>query len=101
MNNTNNNNDNHVVVDPVTGKEMDPIKAYAEVDGLFFESLQSQQLYYNSLANGYEIEYINGKPNLVKNNQGEIIWQLHCEKGNYVKKMAKLLNSKKNYIHHF
>eukprot|EP00924_Labyrinthula_sp_SR-Ha-C_P004667 snap_masked-scaffold_1-processed-gene-7.9-mRNA-1 protein AED:1.00 eAED:1.00 QI:0/0/0/0/1/1/5/0/721 len=57
------------------GKEIMPGEEYASRDGVFFRSLQTQQMYYNLVESGFEVKFQNGKPKLEKA-VGEVVWRL-------------------------
>ena len=65
--------------DPITGNEVDRSKAYAEVDGLVFESLQTQTMYYQLLEKGFEVSWKDGKPSL-QSTAPKVIWELRDKK---------------------
>jgi len=53
-----------IVYDPVDGKKMTKGTAYAESDGLFFGSLETQQMYFRALESGFEVVDVGGKPTM-------------------------------------
>ena len=65
--------------DPITGKAIEKGRAYAEVDGLAFESLQTQTMYYELLEKGFEVAWEGGKPKL-RSTEPKVIWELRDPK---------------------
>ncbi|GBG27730.1 FERM and PDZ domain-containing protein 2 [Hondaea fermentalgiana] len=62
-----------VVYDPVDQKPMKPSEAYATSDGLYFASLETQQMYYHLIQSGFEVVVEGGKP-MLKQAQPQRIW---------------------------
>ena len=52
--------------DPISGAPITAGAEYAQIDGLFFASLQTQQTYFQALEKGFEVKWVGGKPQLVQ-----------------------------------
>ena len=61
--------------DPVDGNEIVAGTEYAEKDGLYFGSLQTQQMFYTLVEKGFSVQFVQGKPTLVKQ-EGTVVWNL-------------------------
>lgn len=53
-----------VVYDPLDQRAMKPSEAYATWDGLYFASLETQQMYHQLIEKGFEVVLHDGKPSL-------------------------------------
>ena len=68
-------------MDPVSGRSLAADEVYARADGLVFESLQTQQIYYKTLERGFVVAWDGGRPSLVEKNTASVVWQLVTRDG--------------------
>lgn len=63
-----------LVYDPVDQKQFRRSEAYAEKDGLFFGSLETQQMYYRFIDKGFEVVMVENKP-MLRQRKPVVLWK--------------------------
>ena len=67
--------------DPISGVPIKVGAEYAQIDGLYFASLQTQQTYFQALEKGFEVKWVGGKPQLLEHVFGPSSPPLESERG--------------------